>query len=275
MFLYWLGLATFVFSSLAIAQPPPVIAYISIIIDDMGDQRKLGEQALKLPGPLTYAFLPHTPYSRSQATQAHNSNKEVMLHLPMQAMTLKPLGPGSLTLDMNRQQFIKTLQQDLDSVPHVVGINNHMGSLLTRHPGHMQWLMAALKNNGNLFFIDSRTTHHTVAARIAKENQLPVRQRDVFLDDDPSIEAINFQFRRLVKKALKNGVAIGIGHPYKNTIQVLKNQLPQLAERGIKLIPASKILQQPITRMAEKTTIGADSLVYHQQSDSNRQVTNH
>ena len=201
-------------------------AQISIIIDDMGGQLNAGLQALQLPGAVTYAFLPHTPHGRSLANAAHSLNREVMLHLPMQAMGSNKLGPGGLTLDMSRTQFNQTFLNDLKAIPHVTGINNHMGSLLTRHPGHMKWLMEEIKQQDGLFFIDSRTTHHTVANQIANEFEIPARQRDVFLDDDPSPAAISKQFERLIKKANQFGSAIGIGHPYESTLAILSQQIP-------------------------------------------------
>lgn len=210
---------------------------------------------MQLPGPVTYAFLPHTPYSKSMARAAYATGKEVMLHLPMQAMRANLLGPGGLTLDMSRKQFKQTLHSSLESVPHVVGLNNHMGSLLTRHPGHMKWLMEEIKQLNNLYFIDSRTTHHTVATQLAKEHQIPTRERDVFLDDDPNPDAITKQFARLVEKAIKYGSAVGIGHPYESTLDVLMVMLPQLEEMGIELVPASQLVEPAIKlRVADKTS---------------------
>ncbi len=221
----------------------------------MGDQRQAGLNAIQLPGPVTYAFLPHTPYSRLLANTAHAQGKEVMLHLPMQAMGANQLGPGALTLDMSHSQFRKTLHSSLATIPHVAGINNHMGSLLTRHPGHMQWLMEEIKQlDSNLYFIDSRTTHHTVADQLAKEQEIPSRQRDIFLDDDPSPEAIVMQFQRLIKKASEYGSAIGIGHPYDSTLKILTVMLPQLNDLGIELVPASQLVHPSVKlRMAEDT----------------------
>lgn len=228
---------------------------ISIIIDDMGDQRQVGLRAIQLPGPVTYAFLPHTPYSKSLANAAHSQGKEVMLHLPMQAMKANLLGPGGLTLDMSRKRFNQTLHNSLASVPHVVGINNHMGSLLTRHPGHMKWLMEEIKQLDNLYFIDSRTTHHTVATQLAREHQIPTRERDVFLDDDPNPNAITKQFTRLIEKAIKHGSAVGIGHPYESTLDVLTIMLPRLEKMGIELVPASELVEPAIKlRLANKAS---------------------
>ena len=235
----------------------------------MGGQLDAGLRALQLPGAITYAFLPHTPHSRSLANAAHHLNREVMLHLPMQAMGSNKLGPGGLTLDMSRDQFNQTFLSDLKAVPHVVGINNHMGSLLTRHPGHMKWLMEEIKQQNGLYFIDSRTTHHTVARQIAYESQIPSRQRDVFLDDDPSPAAISKQFEILIKKAHKLGSAIGIGHPYENTLTILSQLIPRLENQNIKLVPTSQLVyQKPITRLAEEESEPPGPLVLktpHQQ----------
>lgn len=245
------ALFLFVFSTQIQAETDQPIR-ISIIIDDMGFQQDAGLRAIQLPGAITYAFLPHTPYSHSLANTAHNQGKEVMLHLPMQAMGSNHLGPGGLTLDMNRKLFRETLIADLASVPHVAGINNHMGSLLTRHPGHMQWLMEEIRQLESLFFIDSRTTHHSVASKLANEHQIPARQRDVFLDDDPSPEAVINQFNRLIEKANRQGSAIGIGHPYDSTVSVLAVMIPQLKNMDIELVPVSQLVYQSTTvRMAK------------------------
>ncbi len=219
--------------------PPP--AYIAIIIDDLGDNLAAGRRAVALPGPIAYAFLPHTPHVRSLAREAHSRHKEVMLHLPMQAATHQTLGPGGITLNMTQQEFIHTLEEDLASVPHVVGVNNHMGSLITRHPGHMLWLMQELNRRGNLFFVDSRTTHTTVAQKVAQEAGVPNLRRDIFLDHDATPAAIARQFQRLIAVARKQGSAVGIGHPYPETLATLEALLPTLEAQNIYLVPVREL----------------------------------
>ncbi len=134
---------------------PPAI---SIIIDDIGARLRADRRAIDLPGPVAFAFLPHTPHGPALAELAHAQGKEVLLHMPMQAIEDGPLGPGAVTLHMDRTEFVDAVRRALATVPHVSGVNNHMGSLLTRHPGHMTWLMQELKARGNLFFVDSRTS---------------------------------------------------------------------------------------------------------------------
>lgn len=221
---------------------------IAIIIDDLGYLEQRDTRALQLPGPVTYAFLPHTPFAHDLALLAHSRNKEVMLHLPMESMEHGRLGPGGLTLDMTHEEFARELQADLAAVPHVAGINNHMGSLLTRHPGHMVWLMRELSKRDDLFFVDSYTTEASIAQQIANENQIPNLRRDVFLDNDRNPAEIKRQFRRLLKLARQNGIALGIGHPHPETIALLEKELPRLAAKGIQLLPVSQLLTQHLQR---------------------------
>ncbi len=230
-------------------QAQPVI---SIIIDDMGHRLQDGNRALELPGAVTYAFLPHAPHARKMAEQAHASGKEVMLHLPMDAHEGEKLGPGGLSLHMTQQQFQDALASSLASVPHVVGLNNHMGSLLTRHPGAMDWLMEDVRQRGDLFFVDSRTTSLTVAEKLAREHQIPSAGRDIFLDNVREPKYIREQFQQLIRRAKIRGKAIGIGHPFPETIATLAEELEKLEESGVKLVFISETIakRQNIPRQA-------------------------
>lgn len=198
---------------------------------------------MQLPGPVALAFLPHTTHAKNLAKQAHAAGKEVMLHLPMETETGTALGPGGLTSHMTEQQYRQTARDDLAAIPHISGLNNHMGSLLTRHPGAMDWLMEVVKEHGGLFFVDSRTTSSTVAMQVAVEKEIPTAMRDVFLDNVQDKSAIRKEFKRLLKLAKEHGSAIGIGHPYPATMAVLRQELTKLESTGVKLIPVSQIVK--------------------------------
>ena len=153
-------------------------ARIAIIIDDLGYQLEAGRRAIQLPGPVGYAVLPGTSRGRQLAETAHRRGKEVLLHLPLQAVGQKgPEEPGSITLDMSREMFRSTFAAALASVPFAIGVNSHRGSLLTRHPGHMRWLMEEIGDRQDLFFIDSYTTHESIALQVANEMQVTAIKR--------------------------------------------------------------------------------------------------
>jgi len=222
------------------AGPPPRIA---IIIDDLGYAKAAGERAISLPGPLAYAILPATPRATHLAEAAHAGGKEVLLHLPLQAVQDRERKePGSLMLDMSREEFGKIFAGDFDAIPYAIGVNSHRGSLLTRHPGHMAWLMEEIQKRGNLFFVDSYTTASSVALGVALERGVPAVRRDVFLDPDTRPGTIEREFERLKTLARQQRFAVGIGHPYGTTLQYLEKALPHLQEDGYELISISELI---------------------------------
>ena len=145
---------------------------------------------------------------------------------------------------MSRRQFAEAFLANLQDVPQASGVNNHRGSLLTRHPGHMGWLMEELQNHGGLFFVDSYTTRHSVALALAREAGVPAVRRDVFLDNVRQPDAIAAAFERLKRRARANGAAVGIGHPYPETLAFLEQALPALAEQGFELVPLRALFPQ-------------------------------
>jgi polysaccharide deacetylase 2 family uncharacterized protein YibQ len=215
---------------------------ISIIIDDLGKTLADGRRALGLPGPVACAFLPRAAYTSELAIAANAAGKEVMLHLPMDSVDGRRLDAGAVTLDMTHREFVDTVEANLAAVPHVQGINNHMGSLLTRHPGHMLWLMQELQRRAPMFFVDSRTTVSTVARQVAHENGIPSTDRNVFLDNQLEAGEIEYQFDRLLRLARKYGSAVAIGHPHPQTLALLEQRLPSLKRQGIRLLPVAELI---------------------------------
>jgi len=250
IFLY-IYLTLFVaYSSLADEDTPPLplnFPYqpaISIIIDDLGEQFESGMKAVMLPGQVTLAFLPYTPYATKLAALSHEVNKEIMLHMPMESIHHNHLGKGGLTEDMHQHEFVKAIEDALASIPYVTGINNHMGSLLTQQHEHMLWLMQEINQHGNLFFVDSRTITSSVAQHVAAENHIPNLRRDIFLDNDKDPSQIRLQFRNLIALAQSRGTALAIGHPYPQTLSFLQKQLPRLQKYGVELISVSALIER-------------------------------
>ena len=217
---------------------------VAIIIDDLGYHLEAGRRAIELPGPVSFAVLPGTPRATLLAQWAHERGKEVLLHLPLQANADdKGDEPIGIDLDMSRETLASTFDVALSSVPHVIGVNGHRGSLLTRHPGHMLWLMQEIRERNGLFFVDSYTTVHSVALQMATEAGVSAVRRDVFLDPDPSPETVVRQFERMKRLARKRGVVVAIGHPYRATLEFLERALPTLHEDGIELVTISEVLK--------------------------------
>lgn len=234
----WFGLLT---TPCAAAETPALVA---VIMDDLGNARTEAERAAALPGAITCSILPHTPYAELAAKACIDAGKDVFVHLPMQPEdpTARP-GPGVLLVGQTRNQLRQIVRSDLDSVPGAIGVNNHMGSLLTRHIAYMEWFMAELAGRGGLLFVDSATTAESMAQRLAGNHGVPATRRDVFLDEDPAPEAVRVQWERLIQLALAEGTALAIGHPREATLALLAEQMDGLQSRGIILVSVAELVR--------------------------------
>lgn len=213
---------------------------IAIIIDDMGNHLKTGNQLIDMPYPLTLAFLPHRKHTSELARKAHRLNKEIMLHIPMANTLGLDLGPGGLTVGMKKADLTHTLRKAIQSIPYVQGVNNHMGSALTQRRVEMSWVMEEIYHYP-LYFVDSRTIASSVAIDTAQKNHIPSLSRDVFLDHWQTRKSIHNQFNRLIDVAKKKGTAIAIGHPHKVTTDYLEWALPKLDQEGIRIATVSAL----------------------------------
>ena len=220
-------------------------AQIAIIIDDIG-YRKSDIDVLDLPGNLTYAILPQTPFGQTIALQAQADKHDVILHIPMEAKNGKKMGPGGLSAQMNEAAIRQNLSAAFAEIPFALGINNHMGSKLTELYDPMAWTMKFLKER-DLIFIDSVTTSASKAENIAKSFGIPCLHRHIFLDNQLEYSYISAQFQQLIYAAKHQQQVVAIVHPHPESIASLHKLLPLLAKNDIELVSISTLLAKGIT----------------------------
>ena len=230
----------------SIPKPKPVptakLPRVALIIDDLGYDKKIAEKFLKLDINLTFSILPHSPFQNRIARLANSKGMEIMLHMPMEPVEYPEVnpGPGTLLSSMTPDELIRQLKENLDTMPGVKGVNNHMGSKLTAESAQMYQIFSVLKQRG-LFFIDSRTTSESLCKPSARLFQVPFAQRDVFIDHYQKSDFIRKQIKELIRIAGLNGEAVGILHPHSTTYRILQEMLPDL-QNQVRLVPASKIV---------------------------------
>ena len=214
---------------------------VAIVIDDMGHAERHLTPAFQLGVPLTLAFLPYPDMTRPLADKARNAGFEILVHMPMEPgdPNADP-GPGALLSGLDEESLRESLRRNLDALEGYVGINNHMGSKFTRDANAMGIIMDELASRG-LLYLDSITTGQTQGWREAEKRRLPYAKRDVFLDNEPTPDAVLSQLELLEARARKYGYAVAIGHPYKATYEGLRQWLPEARARGIEIVPLSTI----------------------------------
>lgn len=215
---------------------------IAIVIDDVGWDPQAIAPLFALEVPLSLAILPETPYRAAIAQAARQRGWDVLLHLPMEpAASTVPPGKYALFSHMSAAELTAQLEAALRALPAAVGVNNHMGSRFTENREAMRTVLQQLKRR-RLFFLDSRTSPHSQAYRLARELGVPTAQRHVFLDAEAEEGKIRQQLERLLHLARRHGSAIGIGHPYPETVAVLRQMVPQLRQAAVEFVPVSHLV---------------------------------
>ncbi len=227
--------------------PPGSAGKIAFILDDWGYRMGNCHYLKEIKAPLAISVLPSLPHSDDIMKCASVNNKDIMLHLPLEAYHNLDTYPDNyvLTTAMPLHKIEKLLGETLTKMPLIVGVNNHMGSKATEDRALMKTIFKKLKKKG-LFFVDSMTApHHSICGQLADEMQLPFAKRDVFLDNINTREAIEKQMRELAQKARRQGYAIAIGHDRSLTMQVIKDEIPILQAQGFEIVHVKNLLRHP------------------------------
>lgn len=223
------------------AAPASPSARVAIVFDDAGGALSDVEEIIAIGRPVTVAVLPGLKHSAEVAQRARSAGLEVILHLPLEPMDgAKALGPGGVTVAMGEAEIQDAVRSGLATVPGATGMSNHMGSRATADRRVMRAVMEVARER-DLFFLDSRTTPHSVVMSVATEVGIRSAARTVFLDNENDPDAIRRELRRLIETALRNGEAVAIGHAQRLTSRVLVEMLVEFDRAGVALVPASAL----------------------------------
>lgn len=216
---------------------------IALVIDDLGHTVEELRPLEGLGVPVSYSVLPYEDQTPEVVAELRRRGAEILLHLPMEPKNGEDPGPGALLQGMGDDELREKTVAALQAVPGAVGVNNHMGSLLSAEEGPMTAVLRVLARRG-LFFLDSRTSADSVGYKVATRLGIPAAERQVFLDGEATPEAIQTQFQRLLALARTRGSAIAIGHPHPETLAALEREVPKAREEGYEFVPVSYLMNQ-------------------------------
>jgi len=223
---------------------PPVTASprIALIIDDIGFNLRRVELFLNIDIPITFSILPRVCGSAASARAIHDCGHEIMLHQPMEPFDSRvDPGPGAIFVDDAPQRVQDVVAENIAALPHVVGVNNHMGSRYTQLPQKMDQALDVIRSS-KLFFVDSLTTGRSTAFARARQMGLGAMRRDLFLDTQRDADSVLGQMNRLAAIAGKTGSAIGIGHPHPETMEGVHRFLDSPESGAVEFVHISRML---------------------------------
>lgn len=198
---------------------------VVIIIDDLANARDIKRfESLHLK--LSLSLFPKQSFSKDNPKIA-KSLQFYMIHLPLEAHNFEQKNVITLHTGDSTQTIESYISQIKHDFPNLKYINNHTGSLYTESMVDMQKLLQVLDKHG-ITFIDSLTTSKSVAKELARVHNKIYLARNVFLDNEPNMQAIGKQLEIALKIANKQGYVIAIGHPKDATYKTLKQYKDRL-----------------------------------------------
>ncbi|HTZ11728.1 MAG TPA: divergent polysaccharide deacetylase family protein [Candidatus Margulisiibacteriota bacterium] len=225
------------------AAVPPAVQLkgkIAIVLDDWGYNLNNMDLVEGIKYPLTASVLPGLTYSEAISDELHSRGFEIILHLPLEPQEKYRLEKNTVMVSQGEEEIRGIVTDDLSKVKFVRGVSNHMGSLATQDPRVMRVIFEELKKR-KMFFLDSFASPRSICAELAAKVNLPFAKRNIFLDNNSDPGYIREQLHRLKMRARVKGSAIGIGHDRRNTLEVLKEVMPQIEKEGYKFVFVSEL----------------------------------
>ena len=226
-----------------VEEPRQYQGKLAVIVDDCGADMTTVRALLNTGLPFSYAILPDKEFSSDVLEMVKSRGKVPMLHLPMEPLSRSAMSEGNRTIMTNTSAATQQalVRKHLQSLPGVIGVNNHQGSKATADKGTMKAVLQVLKKE-NVFFVDSRTNSASIARDMAKQMGVATARNDIFLDNSSNVEDIRKQIYKAFAMAEKNGSAIAICHARKNTAKCWQMYAEDFKKSGITFVPVNKLL---------------------------------
>lgn len=185
---------------------------IAIIVDDLGPDLTTYQKLFKIPYPLTLSIMPGMTRTKELVKTVPTINREILIHFPWEAISQQVTDYPIHIADRMKESKIKDMiQKAVIENPRAVGVNNHMGSLISTNKYILEIFMSDLKGRG-LFFVDSLTINKSEAYQTARQKGVKTAKNSVFLDYKNTTKDINRMFARAVARAKQKGTVIAICH---------------------------------------------------------------
>jgi len=216
---------------------------VAVVVTGLGLSRTATEQAITtLPGAISLSFSPYARELESWITRARRAGHEALIDLPMEPLDFPRDDPGPLTLltSLSLVDNLNRLEVALGLAPGYVGITTRLGAQFTTVEDALLPVLEELRERG-LFFLDTRQSSRSIASELASSIQLPRAFNNVFVDAQPTSDAIDRALASLEAIARQQRFAVGVAQPMPVTLDRLARWAGTLEGKGIALAPVTAI----------------------------------
>jgi len=214
---------------------------VSLIVSGLGTNATRTRAAIdELPPEVTLSFAPTSDNLTTWVRRARRAGHEVLIELPMEPYDYGRQRPHaqvmqvSVSADTNRQRLGKLLAR----TPGYVGVMNYQGAKFATEQAAVDPVVAELRAKGLAFFEDGSLIRSEFEAS-SRSAGLAFGKATSWIDARPSADEISQQLLVLETTARERGAALGTSMPFPVSIDLVKEWIPTLEEKGIALAPAS------------------------------------
>jgi len=233
----------------AFAQPvkplpgKPDAPRVALIVGGLGVSTGGTSDAIaKLPGPVTFAFMPYGSDIDRLVATARGEGHEILLQVPMEPFGYpdNDSGPQTLLTSLTPEQNLDRLYWLMSRFQGYVGIAGAMGARFTASEQSFAPILRETAKRG-LIFVDDGSNPRSVAGRVAGANNLPFAKADVIVDSVPTPVEIDHALGRLEMAAHERSVVVGMASALPVSIERIAKWAKAAESRGILLVPITAV----------------------------------
>lgn len=215
---------------------------ISIIVTNLGLNRRSTELALTLPKECALGFLPYTKSLKPLLNKAQGNGHEIYLYLPLQTSASNDnTGRYALMSNLAQEENVLRLNAILNSQARYDGVYSSYKEVFTDNANAAEMLFDHIGDKNLIFVLgkgDKLSSEKYVKSR---NNTLPI---NIILDEEIDAESISAQLNKLIEISEEEGIALGYAQGFTLTIEIIRKWAPSLKHKGIELVPVSELLKE-------------------------------
>lgn len=223
---------------------------VSIVLGGLGINYTHTMTAIEeLPPEVTLSFAAHARGLETWIRRARADGHEVLIEMPMEPFDHGRISPHpqTLTAGAPAEENVDNLRRVLALAHGYYGVVNYQGGKFAADNAAVDPVLEELAARG-LALVEDGSLGAASFEAAAGRTGVRYARADSVIDARIDADAIDSALQGLEARALEEGSALGTAIAYPVTIDTLKDWTGRLAEKGIRLAPASSLRDAPARR---------------------------
>jgi len=211
---------------------------IALLVTGLGLQADPTAAAIRLPGAISLHFSVYASDLAGMLERARSAGHEVLLDLPMEPPDYPASDPGPHTLLAGNptEENLHRLEWLLARATGYIGLAG--GGARFAASAEAPPVLNVLARRGLAMIELGRGDLAAAATAVG----LPYASARPVIDQDPSVQAIDYALAGLEAEALRTGTALGVAQGYPVSLERLRLWAATLEGKGLVLAPVSALL---------------------------------